>query len=94
VSHHVRFTKEAVRDLQNLYDWVQARAGPVVARNYVARLIEAAQKLSTFPHRGTVHEELGKGVRTIGFERRVSIVFVVQETEVDVLRLLYAGRRP
>jgi len=33
------------------------------------------------------------GLRIVGFERRVSVAFVVEEDEVVILRLLYAGRQ-
>jgi plasmid stabilization system protein ParE len=33
-----------------------------------------------------------EGLRIVGFERRVSVAFVVEDSEVIILRILYAGQ--
>jgi toxin ParE1/3/4 len=50
------------------------------------------ERFDAFSERGTRRDDLKPGVRTIGFERRVTVVFAVFETEVVILRLLYGGR--
>ena len=47
-----------------------------------------------FPKRGSVHNEIRPELHVIGFERRVSIAFVVEDgaQEVAILRILYAGQ--
>ncbi|MDZ4366104.1 MAG: type II toxin-antitoxin system RelE/ParE family toxin [Afipia sp.] len=45
-----------------------------------------------FPERGTRRDDLSPGLRIVGFERRVTIAFVVEEDEVIVLNILYGGR--
>ena len=41
---------------------------------------------------GTRHDDLGEGVRTLGFERSLTIVFQVDDREVRILRIFRAGR--
>lgn len=48
--------------------------------------------LATFPHRGTLRDDLAPGMRVIGFERRASIIFRVDGHTVRIFRILYAGR--
>jgi toxin ParE1/3/4 len=36
--------------------------------------------------------EIRAGLRRVGFERRVTVFFVVAEDHVSILRIFYAGR--
>lgn len=49
--------------------------------------------LATLPKRGTSRDDLLPGLRTIGFERRVTIAFRVLQTEVEIVTIAYARRR-
>jgi len=49
-------------------------------------------KLADFPERGTKRDDILPGLRTIGFERRVTIAFRVQETRVEIVTVAYGGR--
>ncbi len=90
----VRLTDEAEADLARIYRSVRkGSASTVVARNYVARLRAFLANFATFPERGTLREAVRPGLRIIGFERRVSVAFVVEAGEVVILRLLYAGQQ-
>lgn len=40
-----------------------------------------------------MRDDLGPGLRVVGFERRVTIVFKIIGDEVTVTRILYAGRQ-
>jgi toxin ParE1/3/4 len=48
--------------------------------------------LTTFPERGTSWDEIWPGLRTIGFERRATIIFQMNPTEVLIVRILYGGQ--
>jgi toxin ParE1/3/4 len=75
-----------------LHDYVAEQAGRGVAGGYIARIEAACAALSTFPERGTLQPGLGAGVRTIGFERRITIVFRRIDLDIQILRVLYGGR--
>lgn len=45
-----------------------------------------------FPERGTKRDDIAKGLRTIGFERRATIVFRVLKTRVEIITIAYGGR--
>ena len=44
------------------------------------------------PRRGTRRNDIRPGIRTLGFERRASIVFQVRKTEVVIVRIFYGGQ--
>ena len=86
---------EAEADLQLLYQGLADRgASPAIARGYVNRILGFVNGLDLFPKRGSVRNEIRPGLRVIGFERRVSIAFVVEDDtqEVVILRILYGGQ--
>jgi len=90
--YQVRLTDNAEADLRNIYDWISEHASPSVARGYVHRILDYLKSFEQFPERGSLRNEILPGLRIVGFERRVSVAFVVEEREVVVLRLLYGGQ--
>jgi toxin ParE1/3/4 len=49
--------------------------------------------LATFSKRGTRRDGIESGLRTIGFERRVTIAFrVLADDTVEIVTITYAGR--
>ncbi|KAA0689404.1 type II toxin-antitoxin system RelE/ParE family toxin [Neorhizobium sp. P12A] len=91
--YHIRLTPEAELDLLHIYRFVRKKAASnTVARSYIARIRAFMEEFEAFPQRGTTRDHIRPGLRIVGFERRVSIAFVVEPTEVVILRVLYAGQ--
>lgn len=88
----VFFRPESEADLISLYDYIAERAGRRIAGGYIDRLEEACMALATFPKRGTRRDDILPGLRTIGFERRVTIAFRVLKVRVEIVTIAYAGR--
>jgi toxin ParE1/3/4 len=88
----VRLTPKARADLAQIFRWIADRAGPHVARRYVKRVEQKCYSLSLVAERGTRHDKLRLGLRIIGFERRISIAFIVRPDEVTILRVFYGGQ--
>jgi len=88
----VRFAPEAEQDLADLYDWIAGRAGPTTAIGYVERLHAACVSLAHASERGTRRDDIRPGLRTVGFERRVTIAFAVEDQAVTILRVFSGGR--
>lgn len=86
----VRFAEPAIDDMIALHLWVETRAGIAVADDYQARLEDHCAKLCDFPRRGSPRPELGKGIRSLTFERRISILYRVDDDHVRILRLMGA----
>jgi toxin ParE1/3/4 len=91
-ARRVSFRPLAEDDLVELFSYIAERAGPRVAHGYLDRLERACFALADFPERGARGDRIRQGLRTVGFERRVTIAFEAGETEVVIVRLLYAGR--
>lgn len=66
-------------------------AGARAAERYVGRVVDACLALEAFPRRGVQRDDLEAGVRMLGFERRVLILYRIDES-VRIGRVLYGGR--
>lgn len=88
----VAFTPQARSDLFSIGDWIAERAGVDVALSYVERLEAYCNGFEFAGERGRRRDDLRPGLRVVGFERRVAIVFAVSGDEVTILRLHYGGR--
>jgi toxin ParE1/3/4 len=92
VALRIVFRPEAEADLVGLYEYIGERAGYKIAGDYIDRIEEACMALATFPKRGTRRDDILPGLRTIGFERRITIAFRVLRTQVEIVTIAYAGR--
>ena len=88
----VRLSPDAIADLQLIYDWLEEEAGDKIANNYTKRIRAFIEKLEFAPMRGQSFNELREGYRSIGFERRVNIIFRIEDTTVMILRIFYGGQ--
>jgi toxin ParE1/3/4 len=92
VAHKVTFRPAAEADLRALYDYIADRAGVEIAGGYLDRIEAACMNLADFPERGTRRFDILPGLRTIGFERRVTIAFRVLRGRVEIVAIAYGGR--
>jgi toxin ParE1/3/4 len=88
----VSFRPQAEADLFRLYGYIAEEAGLEVASAYIDRIEAACMALETFPERGTMRNDIRPGLRTMGFERRATIVFQVRKGEVVIVRIFYGGQ--
>jgi toxin ParE1/3/4 len=90
--YEVRFSKKSQADLISIYEYIAEQGDPDRALAYVERIRDYCLTLSRFPERGTAWEHVSRGVRVVGFERRVSIAFRIKDRTVTIVRVLYGGR--
>jgi toxin ParE1/3/4 len=88
----VLFTASAERQLDSLHQYIAERAGEGTADGYMSRIVTFCQGLSTFPLRGTPRDDLLPGLRTVGFERRATIAFMVTTDAVLIEGVFYGGQ--
>lgn len=89
----ISYRSDARDDLDSLYDWIVDNQGSTtIADRYLARLDQFIQNLIIFPQRGTRRDDLSPGLRIIGFERRVAIVFKLVDDTILIVRVFYGGR--
>jgi toxin ParE1/3/4 len=92
VIYRVSFTRGAQTDLLGLFDYLADRFDLTNAQRYVEQIERTCLSLATMPNRGTDRSDLRPGLRTMGFQRRITIAFRVKGDSVSVLRILYGGR--
>lgn len=93
-AFHISYTPEAEEDLRELHSYIALRSTRRRATGYIRRLRTFCRELSMAPHRG--EQQLHRpGLRTIGFERRVKVVFAVFDKVrvVEIAGFDYAGRQ-
>jgi toxin ParE1/3/4 len=92
VALEVIFRPQAETDLLALYRYIAEASGLGIAGSYIDRIETACLSLTTFPNRGTKRDDLAPGLRTIAFERRVTIVYRALKTHVEIVTVAYGGR--
>jgi toxin ParE1/3/4 len=92
VAFKVIFRPQAEADLLALYRYIAGASGLGIAGGYIDRIEIACMSLATFPNRGPKREDLAPGLRTIAFERRVTIAYRVLKTRAEIVTIAYGGR--
>jgi toxin ParE1/3/4 len=72
----VIFTPLAERQIDSLHEFIAGSSGESRADGYISRIVAFCMGLETFPLRGQQREDLLPGLRTIGFERRITIALL------------------
>ena len=88
----VIFTPRAERHIDSLHVYISTHASEQRADGYVGRIVAFCKGLATFPLRGVQRDDLLPGLRVTGFERRVTIAFVVTANAVLIEGIFYGGR--
>ena len=88
----VVFSPEAGHDLVNLYERIASKAGERVAIGYLERIESFCLGFELASERGHRRDDIRAGVRIIGFERRITVAFMVDDDRVTILRLFSKGQ--
>lgn len=71
---------------------VAMAALPHIAAWYVDAILDHCDSLATFPKRAAHRDDLSPGLRILGFLRRVSIAFVVEEHTATIHGIFKGGQ--
>ena len=88
----VVFSPEAQEQLVELYRYIAEAASPETAARYTAAIVSYCESLRTFPHRGTMRDDVRPGLRVTNYKRRTVIAFHVSDETVFVIGIFYGGR--
>ena len=88
----VVFTPLAERQIDKLHDDITKRASEERADGHVSRIIDYCTGFSTFPERGRRRDDIIPGLRVAGFERRVTIAYLVTAEAVLIEGIFYGGQ--
>lgn len=85
----VYFTKQAVEDLTNIWNYTYEHWSEKQADAYYALLIASCQELAKKPSLGKEYDIVSKGL--FGFKAGEHIIFyrVISPKEIDVVRILH-----
>lgn len=92
IRREVILSPEAASHLSALYEWMAVQASPEIAIGYITRLEKFVRGFDVASERGTLRDESRDGLRTVGFERRITMAFTVTDTQVIVLGFFYGGQ--
>jgi len=92
VLHKIVFRPGAEADLFALYRYIAENSDTLRAEAYITRFEKCCMGLAVFPERGTRRDDIAPGMRTTGFERRVTIAFRILDHVVEIVAIAYAGR--
>jgi len=92
IRRKIGFTPMAERQINALHAYISANANEERANGYVARITSFCNSLSVLPMRGMKRDDIMQGLRVIGFERHVTMAFVVMADVVVIEGIFYGGR--
>lgn len=90
----VVFSAAAGVQLSEIYSYIADHAGTALAEAFVGGITTYCQSFAEFPHRGTQRDDILPGLRTVGYKRRVTIAFIVDQAGQTVVihGIFYGGR--
>ena len=92
MSYRVVFSPEAAEQLADLYVYIAAAASPDIAARYTDAIVSYCESLHTFPHRGTMRDDVRPGLRITDNRKRAVIAFDVDAEQVSIIGVFYGGQ--
>jgi len=92
IRRRVVYAPEAQADLIALYDHIADAASPEMAFGYVSRVEAWLAGFDIASERGARRDDIRPGLRTVGFERRLTAAFAIEGERVLILRVFYGGQ--
>lgn len=87
----VVFRPLAREDINKIYDNLAERVSELSAFNYVNRILSFCEKLDLMPERGRLRDEVVADMRTIIFQRKITIAYIITDDEVVIFRIFVKG---
>jgi len=92
MTHRVIFGPRAAQDLQDVITYLAPRMGVDPALDYVQRIENYCLGFANFPKRGTLRDDVRPGLRLVGYRRKATIAFSVEQDVVMIIRVFHRGR--
>ena len=90
----VHVNRDAAADLIGIRDYIRGIRGREFAEEFTGRIVAYANTLQRAPHRGTMHNEIRPGLRTVTWDKAVTLAFSVSDKarSVTIVAIFYRGR--
>lgn len=92
MNYRVIFSPEAEEQLLTLSRYIAAAASPDIAARYTGAIVNYCESLRTFPHRGTLRDDVRPGLRITNYKKRVLIAFEVGDGLLSIIGIFYGGQ--
>lgn len=90
--YRVVFSPEAQEQLAELYRYIADAASSDIAARYTEAIVSYCESLRTFPHRGTMRDDIRPGLRITHYKKRSVIAFDVDVETVSIIGVFYGGQ--
>ncbi len=89
----VKYRLEATDDILNIFNLVlQNSRNLITADKFVTRIEKRCQAIGNAPHGGKPRNDLLAGLRTVPFEKRTIIAYIIVNEAVEITNVFYGGR--
>lgn len=79
--------------LENITHFILVNGGSIdTAERFVARIQARCERIGNVPFGGRLRDDLVLGLRTVPFEDRAVIAYVVHNDLVEIVEIFYGGR--
>lgn len=85
------YTSDAGDDLDRIYSLIAEASSATTANRYDTRIRAFCERLEYGSERGVRRDDVRPDLRVVGFERRITVAFIVEPERVVILRLFYGG---
>lgn len=86
-----RLTKPAVRDIEQIADYIAQQAGLEQAEGFLSKLNDKFVKITQFPKLGRQRNEILPHLRSLSLESYL-ILYLPMEQNIDILRVVSGYR--
>jgi toxin ParE1/3/4 len=89
----VKYRLEASNDILNIFNMVfQNSSNLITADTFVSRIEKRCQSIGNAPYGGKPRDDLLAGLRTVPFEKRTIIAYIIVNETVEITNVFYGGR--
>jgi len=92
VRYRVVFSPQAQGQLASILRYLAEEATLSTAASFVTAIVDYRESFKIFPNRGARRDDIRPGLRTIGFRRRATIAFTVEDRVISIVGVFYGGR--
>lgn len=92
MRYRIIFSPEADAQLVDIYRHIAREASPEIAEQFTSAIIDYCEGFGIFPQRGALRDDLRPGLRTVGFRRRITIAFAIEQRTVSIIGVFYGGQ--
>lgn len=91
MTSQFRLTKPAVKDIEQIADYIAQQSGLAKAEQFLGKLDDKFAKIAQFPKLGRQRNEILPNIRSLGLENYL-ILYIPIGQNVDILRVVSGYR--